>query len=332
MSSESGLSETAHPSDAILEKTLRDIVRKAEVDPITVKRVRTAAEERLGLDAGFFKSHDEWNEKSKEIIEDAFNQPSQKSPSPEPTPPKKTPSQAKTPKRTSTSKTQPASKRQKRSVSESEEQSDFESEEEPKPKTKPAQRQSQTVDSDKEEEQEDDQDGENAADHDSESEMSVVLDEVPPKKQRKKSTSAGPKTKAQPKSKATKAAAKTSELSEEEQTIKRLQGELLKCGVRKLWHRELASYDTPRAKIGHLKQMLKDVGIVGRFSEQKAKAIKERRELEEDLAAVQEGAKQWGDDGEKESEAEDAPRPQRRAAAATRFVDFGEDDDDDDDE
>ncbi|KAH0096980.1 hypothetical protein KCU66_g16050, partial [Aureobasidium melanogenum] len=302
MSSESGLSDAAPPSDAILEKTLRDIVRKAEVDPITVKRVRTAAEERLGLDAGFFKSHDEWNEKSKEIIEDAFNHPSQKSPSPEPIPPKKAPSQPKTTKRTSTSKTKSAPKRQKRAVSKSEsEHSDFESEEEPKPKpkSKPAQRKSQTVNSDEEEEQEDNQDAEVreeeeevAANPDSESEMSVVLDEAPPK--RKKSTSAGPKTKTQPKAKATKAAAKPSELSEEEQTIKRLQGELVKCGVRKLWHRELASYDTPRAKIGHLKQMLKDVGMVGRFSEQKAKAIKERRELEADLEAVQQGAKQWG--------------------------------------
>ncbi|KAG9669088.1 hypothetical protein KCU99_g2852, partial [Aureobasidium melanogenum] len=339
MSSESGLSDAAPPSDAILEKTLRDIVRKAEVDPITVKRVRTAAEERLGLDAGFFKSHDEWNEKSKEIIEDTFNQPSQRSPSPEPIPPKKAPSRAKTTKRTSTSKTKSAPKRQKRAVSESEsEHSDFESGEEPKPKSKPAQRKSQGVDSDEEEEQEDNQDAEVqqeevAANHDSESEMSVVLDEAPPK--RKKSTSAGPKTKAQPKAKSTKAAAKPSaELSEEEQTIKRLQGELLKCGVRKLWHRELASYDTPRAKIGHLKQMLKDVGMVGRFSEQKAKAIKERRELEADLEAVQEGAKQWGnekDSGEDDSEAEAAPRPQRRAAA-NRFVDFGDGDDDDDDE
>lgn len=72
MPSDSELSDVAVPSDAILEKTLRDIVRKAEVDPITVKRVRTAAEERLGLDAGFFKNHDVWNEQSKEIIEDAF--------------------------------------------------------------------------------------------------------------------------------------------------------------------------------------------------------------------------------------------------------------------
>ena len=71
MSSDSELSDATTPSDAILEKTLRDIVRKAEVDPITVKRVRTAAEERLGLDAGFFKSHDEWSDKSKDIIEAA---------------------------------------------------------------------------------------------------------------------------------------------------------------------------------------------------------------------------------------------------------------------
>lgn len=191
------------------------------------------------------------------------------------------------------------------------------------------------MDSDAENEQVNNQDGEVqeeevAADQNSESEMSVVLDEAPVK--RKKSTSTGPKTKAQPKAKAAKAA-KPSELSDEEQTIKRLQGELVKCGVRKLWHRELASYDTPKAKINHLKQMLKDVGMTGRFSEQKAKAIKERRELEADLEAVQEGAKQWGDEREDndDSEAEAAPRPQRRAAA-NRFVDFGEDDDDDDDE
>jgi hypothetical protein len=72
MSSESELPNAAPPSNAILEKTLRNIVRKAEVDPITVKRVRTAAEERLGLDTGFFKGHGEWNEKSKDIIEAAF--------------------------------------------------------------------------------------------------------------------------------------------------------------------------------------------------------------------------------------------------------------------
>ncbi|CAD0083292.1 unnamed protein product [Aureobasidium vineae] len=165
--------------------------------------------------------------------------------------------------------------------------------------------------------------------------MSVVLDEAPPKKQRKKSASTGTKTKSQPRAKATKAAAKPAkEETPDEAEIKRLQGWLVKCGIRKLWHRELAPYDAPKAKIKHLKEMLKDAGMDGRYSEQKAKTIKERRELEADLEAVQEGAKQWGNEGDsgedgESDEAEAAPRPQRRAAA-NRFVDFDEDDDDDD--
>ncbi|CAD0040913.1 unnamed protein product [Aureobasidium pullulans] len=80
--------------------------------------------------------------------------------------------------------------------------------------------------------------------------------------------------------------------------------------------------------------MLKDAGMDGRYSEQKANTIKERRELEADLEAVQQGNKQWGneedsgEDGESE-EAETAPKPQRRAAAVARFVDFSDEDDDD---
>ncbi|KAI5210076.1 hypothetical protein E4T39_00642 [Aureobasidium subglaciale] len=347
MSSDAGMSETTPPSDAVLEKTLRRIVRKAEVDPITVKRVRNAAEERLGLEAGFFKDHDVWNEKSKEIIEETFNEPSQKSPSPEPTPQKKT----KTTKRTSTSKAKPAPKRQKRSATESEsEHSEFESEEEkPKPKPRSNRSSATTKRVSKATIESDDEEADDASEHpngessmteaheeksevanDSESEMSVVLDEPPPKKPRQKSTSTATKTKSQPKAKA--AAKPTKEETPDEAEIKRLQGWLVKCGLRKMWFKELAPYDTPKAKIKHLKDMLKDAGMDGRYSEPKAKAIKERRELEADLEAVQEGAKQWGNEGDSggdnESEAEAAPRPQRRAAA-TRFVDFGEDDDDD---
>ncbi|THY54675.1 hypothetical protein D6C98_04445 [Aureobasidium pullulans] len=362
MPSDSELSDVAVPSDAILEKTLRDIVRKAEVDPITVKRVRTAAEERLGLDAGFFKNHDVWNEQSKEIIEDAFNEPSQKSPSPEPTPQKKaTAPKSKTTKRASTTKAKAAPKRQKRSSSESD-HSEFESEEE-KPEPKSTQKKptavskrvsTQTVESENEEEvgnngpehpddesmteaQEEEVKDETKAADESESEMSVVLDEAPPKKQRKKSTSTDSKAKAKPKAKpkTTKAAAKaTKDETPDEAEIKRLQGWLLKCGIRKQWSRILAQYDAPKAKIKHLKEMLKDAGMDGRYSEQKANAIKERRELEADLEAVQQGNKQWGneedsgEDGESE-EAETAPKPQRRAAAAARFVDFSDEDDDD---
>ena len=72
MSSDSELSSIEIPSDATLEKTLRDIVRKAEVDPLTINTIRTAAEERHNLAPGFFKSHGEWKSKSKDIINDAI--------------------------------------------------------------------------------------------------------------------------------------------------------------------------------------------------------------------------------------------------------------------
>ncbi|KAI5253719.1 hypothetical protein E4T42_02754 [Aureobasidium subglaciale] len=353
MSSDCDMPEAAAPSNSILEKTLRQIVRRAEVDPITVKRVRNAAEERLGLEAGFFKDHDVWNEKSKEIIEETFNEPSQKSPSPEPTPQKKAPApKSKPTKRTSTGKPKPAPKRQKRFTSESgSEHSDFESEEE-KPRSKPVSKKpsATTKRVSKDTVESEDEEVDDTSDHpngdssitgtheekpevadDSESEMSVVLDEPPLKKARPKSTSTATKTKSQTKAKASKAAAKPAkEETPDEAEIKRLQGWLVKCGVRKMWFKELAPYDTPKAKIKHLKEMLKDAGMEGRYSEPKAKAIKERRELEADLEAVQEGAKQWGNEGDsgEDDESEAAPRPQRRAAA-TRFVDFGEDDDDD---
>jgi hypothetical protein len=77
-----------------------------------------------------------------------------------------------------------------------------------------------------------DQDEEVKAAEDSESEMSVVLDEAP-KKQRKKSASTGTKAKAAPKAKATKAPAKPAkEETPDEAEIKRLQGWLVKCGIR----------------------------------------------------------------------------------------------------
>jgi len=72
MAPDSEMSDAAVPSDAILEKTLHDIVRTAEVNPITINSARATAEERLGLDAGFFKNSAEWSTKSKHITEDEF--------------------------------------------------------------------------------------------------------------------------------------------------------------------------------------------------------------------------------------------------------------------
>ncbi|THY67147.1 hypothetical protein D6C97_01024 [Aureobasidium pullulans] len=77
MASDSKMSDAAVPSAAILEETLRDIVRTAEVNPIAIKRVRAIAEEHLGLDAGIFENSAEWSTKSKDIIEDEFKEPSQ---------------------------------------------------------------------------------------------------------------------------------------------------------------------------------------------------------------------------------------------------------------
>ncbi|CAK7199800.1 hypothetical protein SEUCBS139899_002486 [Sporothrix eucalyptigena] len=108
--------------------------------------------------------------------------------------------------------------------------------------------------------------------------LSSVIDDPPPKK--KKGTTLA------------------STLSPDEAEVKKLQGQLVKCGVRKIWAFELKSYgDDAKAKIRHLKGMLRDIGMDGRFSESRAREIKERRELEADLEAVQEMDRNWGTHG-----------------------------------
>ncbi|KAI9698095.1 MAG: hypothetical protein M1820_007603 [Bogoriella megaspora] len=185
---------------------------------------------------------------------------------------------------------------------------------------------------------------------DDSSELSSLIDEAPaPKKRgRKKDASATKPTKASKEKKSAKSAksatAASSDIPPAEAEIKRLQSWLVKCGIRKLWHRELAPYDSTSAKIAHLKGMLKDIGMDGRFSIDKARAIKERRELEMDLEAVQEGEKRWGNrrtkrgtaiqssnedtdrDGDKGEQGEEEP-PKRRIAKGLEGLDFLNDDD-----
>ena len=161
---------------------------------------------------------------------------------------------------------------------------------------------------------------------DSDSSLSDVKDEVP-RKQKKKveksASNAGKSTKAKPSK-----VAKDDNLSPDEQEIKRLQGWLVKCGIRKLWHRELAGCDSNKAKIKHLKTMLEDAGMTGRYSAEKASAIKEQRELAADLEAVQEGNKQWGKTSSESGASDSDGKPRRRKGVASRFVDFGSDEDD----
>jgi hypothetical protein len=63
---------TGFPSNARLEQALRDAVRAIHetknLENLTVKRIRKAAEEKLGLEENFFKGSSTWKERSQNII------------------------------------------------------------------------------------------------------------------------------------------------------------------------------------------------------------------------------------------------------------------------
>lgn len=68
------MSDSAIPTDAAIIKQLRDVVislhKAGNTDDLTVKRVRTRAEQQLDLSAGFLKSS-EWKQKSQDVIVEA---------------------------------------------------------------------------------------------------------------------------------------------------------------------------------------------------------------------------------------------------------------------
>jgi hypothetical protein len=149
----------------------------------------------------------------------------------------------------------------------------------------------------------------------SESEMSVLIDEEPAKPKRRSKAPSSPKIK-KGKDK------EEPNVDPDQAEIKRLQGWLIKCGIRKMWARELAPYDSAKAKIKHLKQMLKDAGMDGRYSVEKAKQIKEERELRADLEVVQEEARKWGTARSDDEEEAQGGRPRRRLARGFKSLDF----------
>jgi hypothetical protein len=169
--------------------------------------------------------------------------------------------------------------------------------------------------------------------NDSESSLSSLLDEPPTKKKRQKKTPA-PKPSSKPnKAKATSKSTtkkETKDVSPDNEEIKRLQSWLVKCGVRKVWGKELKAFETPKAKIAHLKSMLADVGLTGRYSVEKARQIKEQRELAADLEAVTAFDSKWG------NREDEGSRPQRSGNMASdlgldpSLLDDGSDDDGED--
>ncbi|KAL6893198.1 hypothetical protein HDV57DRAFT_226099 [Trichoderma longibrachiatum] len=158
-----------------------------------------------------------------------------------------------------------------------------------------------------------------------EDEYSDVIDEPPPPKRKR-----GEKKEGSSKPKASKSTAKKEAVPDDpkEAEIKKLQSHLIKCGIRKLWHNELKQYgDNANAKIRHLKKMLADVGMDGRFSEAKAREIREMRELQADVEAAQEMDRLWGT-----SSGGRASRSNTKTGTKPAKPESGEDNGDDDDE
>ncbi|KAI4213460.1 MAG: hypothetical protein LQ351_003960 [Letrouitia transgressa] len=337
-------SQSSHnvPSAAALEKALRQAFRKvlkSNPDDVTVRKVRNAAEQALGLDNGFFKEHNEWNKRSKDLIHDeveAQDGPPSSQDAPPSLPVEKDGSidvdiDQGGASRKKGGENKVASQRAKTAQN--------------KNKILPSETQSETPNSHKDSSnlisggrssERGDGISKVAADNPkleepqgdaaiggSESEMSVVLNEDP--RPRKKSRTAKPKKESTNKAERLKANKPPRPPGDpENEEIKRLQGWLIKCGIRKIWHKELAPHDTGKAKIQHLKKMLADVGMTGRYSNEKATDIREARELKADLEAVQAGNKQWG---KSESEDERGGRPRRKLARGLRELDFLNDDD-----
>ena len=161
----------------------------------------------------------------------------------------------------------------------------------------------------------------------SESDMSDVIDDEPNSKPRKRhSATSKANVKATSKHKEKQKKKTDPECDPEKEEIKRLQGWLVKCGIRKMWYKELAPYDNPKAKIRHLKDLLSEAGMLGRYSVEKATQIREARELKSELEAVQAGAKHWGK-SDSEVEEEEEVRPKRTLARGLQDLGFLNDDD-----
>lgn len=169
-----------------------------------------------------------------------------------------------------------------------------------------------------------------------EEEYSDVIDQVPQPKRKKKD-----KSKKEPSSKPAKSTSRKVSVSTpddaDEAEMKKLQSQLVKCGIRKLWHNELKKHgDDARAKIRHLKKMLAEVGMEGRFSEAKAREVKEARELMADAEAAREMNALWGmNSGGRASRSKNKPTKAEESGgsgADDKVPEKGAEDDDDDDD
>ncbi|KAG2103119.1 uncharacterized protein F5147DRAFT_284401 [Suillus discolor] len=116
--------------------------------------------------------------------------------------------------------------------------------------------------------------------------MSVVVDE-PPKKRRKKQEKDSNKKASTERKKTQKSNAGS---SKDDETVSKLKAIVVACGVRKMWKKEFADLDTPSGQTKRLKEILKELGMTGRLTLEKAKTIKAEREFAQELRDVQDFA------------------------------------------
>ncbi|KAL1940828.1 hypothetical protein VTO73DRAFT_7869 [Trametes versicolor] len=166
----------------------------------------------------------------------------------------------------------------------------------------------------------------------SDSEMSVLIDETPVRKRKRKGESGEPAKAKAPKGKK-RGETPRKELTKDEETVKRLKSLVVACGVRKVWAKEFKDVEKPADQIRRLKKMLTDLGMSGRMSLEQAKAIKAKREFEQELEDVQEFAskiksgpsasrrkKDAVSDNEEESEIEVVPKRKTARQSIMAFL------------
>ncbi|KAG5951559.1 hypothetical protein E4U53_002813 [Claviceps sorghi] len=307
---------------ALIEGTYH--IFTSEPDATTVNKVRKHVEEEQGLEAGFF-TNDEWKQKSKAIIKeyvDKLLDGWEPEPVPEPVPvPKQDANSDNGTKRHASEDESSPPKRRKQGSKKDKDGARPQKRRDNAGKTKKAQP-SKTASRHKAQDVQPAEEADHGSDvtkkassspegsdndalssvkvdtsktpaGEESEEYSDVIDEGPKPKRKKKE----PKHESSKSSKPPVAKKSTTTTTDnpQEGEVKKLQSQLVKCGIRKLWHNELKQYkDDSRAKIRHLKKMLADVGMDGRFSEAKAREIKETREILADVDAAQEMNALWG--------------------------------------
>ncbi|KAK3109836.1 hypothetical protein LTR53_016485 [Teratosphaeriaceae sp. CCFEE 6253] len=333
--SDSGLSTAASPpADSRIEQCLRRIVRDAlkADEEITISLARTRAETELGLDADFLKNDDTWKRRSKDLIRAAVDDPQSPEKARESAPKLAN-------KKRKSDEPPPTTKRRKQSVtpqSEGAVSDASESADRTDPTPVPATLRGVRSPKHDDAVASPDRAASNAVSasrstqslaNDDESDLSSVIDEPPPKKKRGKKATSLVEAKNRPQ-KTAKPPKPAKELTPDDEEIKRLQGWLVKCGIRKVWGKELKPFDKPKQKIKHLKALLEEAGMTGRYSNDKAQQIKEARELAADIEATKDFNEKWGqhggDDGGEEDEDGSVEGTKPRRLMPKGLIDFGD--------